>query len=85
MCCKPGGCLAASLLKASAWFRLRRPLPSPLLHHTHSQHSPPYSKPSRCLRLQSVRDREVCVYSISCKRQHNIDITLEWLTAHAKQ
>ncbi|GAB4823189.1 hypothetical protein N2152v2_010235 [Parachlorella kessleri] len=36
------------------------------------------------LDLQSIRDREVCVYSISCKRQQNIDITLEWLTRHAK-
>lgn len=33
---------------------------------------------------QSIRDREVCVYSISCKRQSNIDVTLEWLTSHAK-
>lgn len=35
--------------------------------------------------LQTLRDgREVCVYSISCLRQSNIDITLEWLTRHAK-
>jgi hypothetical protein len=35
--------------------------------------------------LQTLRDaREVCVYSISCKNQSNIDITLEWLTKHAK-
>jgi ADP-ribosylation factor-like protein 8 len=35
--------------------------------------------------LQSIKDgREVCVYSISCKEQRNIDITLEWLTRHAK-
>lgn len=33
---------------------------------------------------QAIRDREVCVYSISCKRQTNIDITLEWLSRHAK-
>lgn len=39
---------------------------------------------SRPVPLQSIRDREVCVYSISCKKQHNIDITLEWLTRHAK-
>jgi hypothetical protein len=36
-------------------------------------------------RPQSVKDgRELCVYSISCKEQRNIDITLEWLTRHAK-
>lgn len=34
--------------------------------------------------LQSLTGREVCCYSISCKQQNNIDITLEWLTKHAK-
>ncbi|WIA19715.1 hypothetical protein OEZ86_013425 [Tetradesmus obliquus] len=34
--------------------------------------------------LQSLTGREVCCYSISCKVQNNIDITLEWLTKHAK-
>lgn len=34
--------------------------------------------------VQALRDREVCVYSISCKSQNNIDITLDWLTKHAK-
>lgn len=38
----------------------------------------------RFIRLQDVREREVCVYSISCKNQTNIDITLEWLTKHSK-
>lgn len=33
--------------------------------------------------LQSIRDREVAAFSISCKRQSNIDATLKWLTAHA--
>jgi ADP-ribosylation factor-like protein 8 len=33
---------------------------------------------------QELKEREVCVYSISCKCQNNIDITLEWLTKHAK-
>ena len=28
--------------------------------------------------------REVAVYSISCKDQTNLDITLQWLTKHAK-
>jgi ADP-ribosylation factor-like protein 8 len=36
------------------------------------------------LLLQSLTGREVCCYSISCKVQNNIDITLEWLTKHAK-
>eukprot|EP00891_Asterochloris_glomerata_P001577 jgi/Astpho2/1577/fgenesh1_pm.00028_%23_2_t len=36
------------------------------------------------LDLKALRDREVCVYSISCKEQNNINITLEWLTKHAK-
>jgi ADP-ribosylation factor-like protein 8 len=36
------------------------------------------------LDLRSLRDREVCLYSISCKRQKNIDVTLEWLIMHAK-
>jgi hypothetical protein len=33
---------------------------------------------------QQLTGREVCCYSISCKQQNNIDITLEWLTKHAK-
>ena len=37
-----------------------------------------------CELVQALRDREVCVYSISCKSQNNIDITLDWLTKHAK-
>ncbi|KAL4527423.1 hypothetical protein Ndes2526B_g08888 [Nannochloris sp. 'desiccata'] len=36
------------------------------------------------LRAPGLRDREVCLYSISCKRQKNIDVTLEWLIKHAK-
>lgn len=36
------------------------------------------------LDLKGVQDRETCVYSISCKRQSNIDVTLRWLQAHAK-
>mmetsp|Transcript_123 Transcript_123/g.400 ORF Transcript_123/g.400 Transcript_123/m.400 type:complete len:183 (-) Transcript_123:44-592(-) len=35
------------------------------------------------LELKSLSDREVAVYSISCRRQNNIDITLAWLTKHA--
>lgn len=34
--------------------------------------------------LESITGREVCVYSISCKNQTNIDLTLKWLAAHAK-
>lgn len=37
------------------------------------------------LGLQSVSNREVAVYSISCKCSTNIDVTLEWLTKHAKK
>lgn len=33
---------------------------------------------------QGLPDREVCVYSVSCRSQNNIDITLDWLTKHAK-
>lgn len=36
------------------------------------------------LDLKSIQDREVCLYSISCKKKSNIDVTLEWLTRHAK-
>lgn len=36
------------------------------------------------LGLKGLKEREVCVYSISCKVKSNIDITLEWLTRHAK-
>ncbi|KAL6779836.1 hypothetical protein ACKKBG_A13930 [Auxenochlorella protothecoides x Auxenochlorella symbiontica] len=36
------------------------------------------------LELEAIKGREVCVYSISCKRQSNIDVTLTWLTKHAK-
>eukprot|EP00201_Polytomella_parva_P008960 CAMPEP_0175059814 /NCGR_PEP_ID=MMETSP0052_2-20121109/12640_1 /TAXON_ID=51329 ORGANISM="Polytomella parva, Strain SAG 63-3" /NCGR_SAMPLE_ID=MMETSP0052_2 /ASSEMBLY_ACC=CAM_ASM_000194 /LENGTH=163 /DNA_ID=CAMNT_0016325403 /DNA_START=184 /DNA_END=675 /DNA_ORIENTATION=- len=36
------------------------------------------------MQLRKLKDREVCVYSISCKKQANIDITLEWLSKHAK-
>jgi hypothetical protein len=38
---------------------------------------------TRCV-PQQLTGREVCCYSISCKQQNNIDITLEWLTKHAK-
>jgi ADP-ribosylation factor-like protein 8 len=36
------------------------------------------------MNLASVQDREICCYSISCKEQHNIDITLQWLMQHSK-
>jgi len=36
------------------------------------------------LELKGLREREVAVYSISCKSQNNIDITIGWLTAHSK-
>jgi len=34
--------------------------------------------------LNSVQDREICCYSISCKEKDNIDITLKWLMSHSK-
>ena len=36
------------------------------------------------MNLAAIQDREVCCYSISCKEKENIDITLQWLTQHAK-
>lgn len=39
---------------------------------------------SEAMQLGDIKDREVAVYSISCKRQSNIDNTLQWLTRHAK-
>eukprot|EP00890_Picochlorum_soloecismus_P004985 jgi/Picsp_1/5488/NSC_02847-R1_adp-ribosylation factor-like protein 8a len=35
------------------------------------------------LDLRSLKDREVCLYSISCKKRSNIDVTLGWLVKHA--
>eukprot|EP00188_Purpureofilum_apyrenoidigerum_P001917 Plantae.Rhodophyta-Purpureofilum_apyrenoidigerum.ctg21091.p1 GENE.Plantae.Rhodophyta-Purpureofilum_apyrenoidigerum.ctg21091~~Plantae.Rhodophyta-Purpureofilum_apyrenoidigerum.ctg21091.p1 ORF type:complete len:194 (+),score=44.26 Plantae.Rhodophyta-Purpureofilum_apyrenoidigerum.ctg21091:161-742(+) len=32
--------------------------------------------------LASLKDREVCTYSISAKNRTNIDMTLKWLIAH---
>ncbi|KAA0195700.1 ADP-ribosylation factor [Fasciolopsis buskii] len=37
-----------------------------------------------CLNLGAITDREICCYSISCKEQENIDITLQWLIKHSK-
>ncbi|XP_067934375.1 ADP-ribosylation factor-like protein 8B-A [Watersipora subatra] len=36
------------------------------------------------MNLESIKDREICCYSISCKEKDNIDITLQWLIAHSK-
>ncbi|KAL7062745.1 hypothetical protein AAHC03_028 [Spirometra sp. Aus1] len=36
------------------------------------------------LNLNTITDREICCYSISCKEQENIDITLQWLLRHSK-
>ena len=75
------------------------PAPSPLTHarlpvtppHTPPTPTPPTRPPRRAaseliarLDLKSIRDREVAAYSISCKRQSNIDAVLEWLTKKAK-
>jgi ADP-ribosylation factor-like protein 8 len=35
------------------------------------------------LELRNLKDREVCLYSISCKSKNNIDTTLTWLAKHA--
>lgn len=35
------------------------------------------------LELRDLKDREVCLYSISCKNHSNIDITLSWLAKHS--
>lgn len=45
---------------------------------------PPRAKNNKTKQQQSITGREVCVYSISCKNQTNIDLTLQWLTKHAK-
>lgn len=37
------------------------------------------------LELKRLEGREVCCYNISCKNQTNIDITVDWLTKHAKK
>lgn len=37
------------------------------------------------LDLKTFEGREVCCYNISCKNQTNIDITVDWLTKHAKK
>lgn len=36
------------------------------------------------LNLKGIENREVCCYSISCKKQSNTDITLKWLIRHSK-
>ncbi|CDS38309.1 ADP ribosylation factor protein 8B [Echinococcus multilocularis] len=36
------------------------------------------------LSLRAIPNREICCYSISCKEQDNIDITLQWLLRHSK-
>ncbi|KNA15642.1 hypothetical protein SOVF_096360 [Spinacia oleracea] len=36
------------------------------------------------LGLQSITDREVCCYMISCKESVNIDIVIDWLIKHSK-
>jgi ADP-ribosylation factor-like protein 8 len=37
------------------------------------------------LNFKAIPEREVCCYSISCKNQANIDITLDWLIKHSKK
>lgn len=34
--------------------------------------------------LDSIADREVCCYMISCKDSVNIDVVIDWLIKHSK-
>lgn len=36
------------------------------------------------LGLESIKDREVCCYMISCKDSVNIDAVIDWLIKHSK-
>jgi len=36
------------------------------------------------LGLESIKDREVCCYMISCKDSVNIDIVIDWLIKHSR-
>ncbi|GAA0156044.1 hypothetical protein LIER_13628 [Lithospermum erythrorhizon] len=36
------------------------------------------------LGLDSIEDREVCCYMISCKESLNIDVVIHWLIKHSK-
>lgn len=36
------------------------------------------------LGLESIKDREVCCYMISCKDSINIDVVIDWLIKHSK-
>ncbi|CAH9091478.1 unnamed protein product [Cuscuta epithymum] len=36
------------------------------------------------LGLQTIKDREVCCYMISCTNSVNIDVVIDWLIKHAK-
>lgn len=36
------------------------------------------------LGLESIKDREVCCYMISCKDTVNIDVVIDWLIKHSK-
>nr|ADE76986.1 unknown [Picea sitchensis] len=34
--------------------------------------------------LESITDREVCCYMVSCKNSTNIDVVIDWLVKHSK-
>ncbi|CAN6239533.1 unnamed protein product, partial [Urochloa humidicola] len=36
------------------------------------------------LGLESIQDREVCCYMISCKNSENIDVVIDWLIKHSR-
>ena len=37
------------------------------------------------MNLNSIQNREICCYSISCKEKMNIEITLQWLINKSKR
>eukprot|EP00032_Breviata_anathema_P001227 JZ552080.1.p1 GENE.JZ552080.1~~JZ552080.1.p1 ORF type:complete len:184 (+),score=55.10 JZ552080.1:35-586(+) len=45
----------------------------------------PVEQIRQLMELDTIVGREVCVYSISAKSKVNIDVTLDWLTKHAKK
>jgi len=34
--------------------------------------------------LESIKEREVCCYMISCKDSVNIDVVIDWLIKHSR-
>ncbi len=55
-----------------------------LLNKNDKEDALPPARVVDALELNSIVDREVCYYSISCKNVDNIDKALQWLTEHSK-